>query len=359
MYNYITVRYRPIIIIALLATACQEQNSSRHDSVINLTASQGTTTVAGPGKDVRALLQDKKGNYWFATNGDGLYRYDSHTLTHFTEKDGLCNNNVWAIQEDATGNLWLNTGSGLCRFDGRSFFNATATLTNALPGKAPYQKEGLFFNREGEMYHFDGKAFTRFSISPASYTTDPHNLNRPYGAYCTLVDRAGNLWFGTDQKGVCRYDGKSFTYFTEKGLDRGAVRSIFQDKKGYLWFGNNVFGLFRYDGKTITNFTEEKGLGNLDFQQKKRASDKMGTLARVWTITEDARDNLWIGTIDAGVWRYDGKHLTNYTTKDGLGSNAINTIYKDKKGSLWFLTDKEGVYQFNGNTFSRFTVNTQ
>lgn len=47
-------------------------------------------------------------------------------------------------------------------------------------------------------------------------------------------------------------------------------------------------------------------------------SDKHGTLARVWTINEDNNGNLWIGTIDACVWRYDGKNLTNYTTKDGL-----------------------------------------
>ncbi|MCP9754924.1 regulator, partial [Lacihabitans sp. CCS-44] len=43
-----------------------------------------------------------------------------------------------------------------------------------------------------------------------------------------------------------------------------------------------------------------------------------------------------------------------YNTKEGLTSNAINTIYKDKKGELWFGTDTEGICKFNGKTFYRF-----
>jgi ligand-binding sensor domain-containing protein len=59
--------------------------------------------------------------------------------------------------------------------------------------------------------------------------------------------------------------------------------------------------------------------------------------------------------MDSGVWRYDGKNITNYTTKNGLTSNSIQTIYKDKKGELWFGTG-EGVFKFNGETFSKFTI---
>jgi ligand-binding sensor domain-containing protein len=64
--------------------------------------------------------------------------------------------------------------------------------------------------------------------------------------------------------------------------------------------------------------------------------------------------DIWVGTFDAGVWRYNGKNLTNYTTKDGLTSNAINTIYKDKKGKLWFGTYGAGVCIFNGISFTSF-----
>src|SRR6516165_4647768 len=33
---------------------------------------------------------------------------------------------------------------------------------------------------------------------------------------CALLDKAGNLWFGTTGEGVYRYDGKSFAQFTAK-----------------------------------------------------------------------------------------------------------------------------------------------
>ena len=80
-----------------------------------------------------------------------------------------------------------------------------------------------------------------------------------------------------------------------------------------------------------------------------------GTLARVWAINEDNSGNLWIGTADAGVWQYDGRNLTNWTTKNNLPSSAIETIYKDKKGELWFGTDGNGVYKFDRYYFTKFT----
>ena len=79
-------------------------------------------------------------------------------------------------------------------------------------------------------------------------------------------------------------------------------------------------------------------------------------MARIYSINEDNNGHLWIGTIDSGVWRYDGKNLTNYTTTDGLTSNAVTTIYKDKKGELWFGTDGGGVCKFNGKMFIAFDV---
>ncbi|MFN8346328.1 MAG: two-component regulator propeller domain-containing protein [Spirosomataceae bacterium] len=147
----------------------------------------------------------------------------------------------------------------------------------------------------------------------------------------------------------------TFTWFTEKGLASPAVLGLFEDKTGNIWFGNNGAGLFRYDGKILTNFTEEKGLGNKDFRVSGKSGP--GTLARIYSINEDTTGNLWIGTVDAGVWRYDGNNLTNYTTKDGLTSNAVNTIYKDKKGDLWFGTDGNGVCKFNGLSFTKFIGN--
>jgi ligand-binding sensor domain-containing protein len=36
--------------------------------------------------NVHCGLQDKAGNLWFGTTGDGVYRYDGQTFTNFTTK---------------------------------------------------------------------------------------------------------------------------------------------------------------------------------------------------------------------------------------------------------------------------------
>ena len=310
-------------------------------------------------KNIRSIFQDSKGNYWFGTNGAGVYRYDTKTLTQFTVKEGLADNQVINIQEDDLGNIWFGTGEfGISKFDGIKF----TTMTNKV--KITKGTENDWKSTNNNLWFYAGGGVFRYSISSLDYlpfvqlsstsqTNDPFSLSR-YCVYSILKDKKGNVWFGTQAEGVCRYDGKTLTWFKEKGLAGPAVLGLFEDSKGSIWIGNNGAGLFRFDGKTLTNFTEEKGLHNNDL--KASGNPGLGTLARVYSINEDNNGNIWIGTVDAGVWKYDGNNLTNFKTKDGLTSNAVNTIYKDKNGELWFGTDGNGICKFNGTTFSEFTI---
>lgn len=52
---------------------------------------------------------------WVATKGGGLNRLDKSTnkFTHITTKEGLCNNVVYGIINDAEGNLWGSTNNGI------------------------------------------------------------------------------------------------------------------------------------------------------------------------------------------------------------------------------------------------------
>jgi ligand-binding sensor domain-containing protein len=109
--------------------------------------------------------------------------------------------------------------------------------------------------------------------------------------------------------------------------------------------------LYRYDGKNLSNITEEKGLGNPEFLKGHLQTERPGTMARVWSINQDAEGNLWIGTIDCGLWKYDGKSLTNYTVRDGLPGNSIRSIFKDRTGDLWFLINGDFVCRYDGSKF--------
>ncbi len=313
--------------------------------------------------NIRSVFQDRNSNYWFGTNSNGVYRYDGKTLMQYTVSEGLSDNQVLSIQEDEMGNLWFGTGLfGVSRFDGKTFTTFThkeilllnnETNNSLKPGAKSlcfYAGGGAFFYQDNKLTYLPiGKTDTDIKNSQNS----AKNLSR-FSVYTLLKDSKGNLWFGTQAAGVCRYDGNSFTWFTEKGLAGPAVLSLFEDNKGNIWMGNNGAGLFCYDGKTLINFSQEKKLDNPNFQLA--GESKPGTLARIYSINQDYNGILWIGTVDNGVWLYDGKNIINYTTKDGLSSNAINTIYKDNYGEMWLGTDQDGICKFNGKTFTKFEI---
>jgi ligand-binding sensor domain-containing protein/class 3 adenylate cyclase len=212
-----------------------------------------------------------------------------------------------------------------------------------------------------------------------NFTTD--NGMALDGIYCSIMDKTGNLWFGTGGGGVSRYDGKSFTNFTTaQGLANNLVHCIIEDKNGNLWFGTQGGGVSCYDGRSFTNFTTDQGLvdnliygitedknGNLWFSTNKGLSRYDGhsftnfTTAqglvtnKISHITEDKNGHLWLGTYGNGVCRYDGQSFTNFTTAQGLISNSVLDIVEDKAGNLWLGTGS-GVSCYNGKSFTNFST---
>lgn len=160
--------------------------------------------------------------------------------------------------------------------------------------------------------------------------------------HCSLKDRKGNLWFGTNGGGVSQYDGKKFTNYTNlHGLPSNVIWSIYEDNQSNIWFATDGNGVSKYDGKIFTNYSSIHGLA--------------GDVAFV--VKQDRKGNLWFGT-SSGVSKYDGHIFKNYTTKDGLSSNAVKDILEDKDGQLWFATLGGGVNKFDGEKFNVFSTGT-
>lgn len=307
-------------------------------------------TVRTLGGNIGCIVQDKKHHYWFASNGGGVYKYDGTTLLHFTTRNGLLSDYVLKIELDDNGVLWFTTRDGVCTFDGTSFNDKTSAIHNAMNYVYRLSSSRLFFNRPNGMCYYDGVRLNGFTLHTSDKRIKQEDDNRAYTVYSSLIDRDGHIWFGTEEKGVCRYDGTAFTFYNGHGLEKAAVRTIYQDRSGTIWAGNNGAGLFRFNGKEFVNFTEAMNLDNPDFL--KSLTSKKGTLARPWSINEDRLGNLWVGTIDAGVWKYDGKKLTNYTKENGVSGDAIWYIFRDHRDELWFVVDGNSICTFDGQGFT-------
>lgn len=357
-----------ISLLFILIFSCKSQKgpvSNNHENIrvkSNLSAIKiNGIDTQNYAKNICSIIEDKSGGFWFATDGKGVCRYDGKSYHYYTKKDGLGSDFVWSIQEDNKGNIWVTTTAGICMFNGKSFIDYTPNKGLYLDSFKPnleYKPACLWFGDKDGVYRYDGERFTHYIIHPSSYHAESNNLNRPYSVYCILEDKTLKnseigLWLATEQKGVCYFNGKSYTWYTEKGLTIGAIRNMFQDKAGNIWFASNGGGVIKFNGKSFINFSEEKAMSrNLSTAF---LEDESQLLNRVWSITEDNNGNIWFGTVDEGAWRYDGKNFSNFSTKDGLCSNRILTIYKDKSGILWFGTDS-CVSKFDGKLFTSFQL---
>jgi ligand-binding sensor domain-containing protein len=101
---------------------------------------------------------------------------------------------------------------------------------------------------------------------------------------------------------------------------------------------------------------ENKSTKNEVSKSELASNSKADTLkftSGISDIFQDSKGNIWFGDRDAGVWKYDGETMKNYTKKDGLTNDFALSIYEDNNGKLWFGMADGNVYQFNGNTFEK------
>jgi ligand-binding sensor domain-containing protein len=262
-----------------------------------------TGTKIGP-RRFWDVLEDRRGNLWLSSDS-GVYNYNGRlndsvgqgkTFQHFTTREGLASNFVTSIYEDKAGIIWFGTaGGGVSRYDGKSFQNFTTkegnsnNITTIIEDKTGR----LWIGTRGETFVFDGKTFTTLIYEGKAFKN----------VWSIIEDKKGNIWFGDN--GLWRYDGSVFTKVSQRG-----VYAIAEDKKGNIWTtgevnpGGGVWALSRYDAKSLYNkmptVTEIKSGGMMDFLAILEAND----------------GSIWFGSA-GGVYRYDGKTITDFKSAAG------------------------------------------
>ncbi len=283
---------------------------------------------------VRTMYQDKKGNLWFGTNGDGIIRYDGQTLERVTIDRKQKNVAVREIVEDGAGNIWFGTSSGLVKFDGEKFttYSTEVGLQDEEIWGLTVDASGLIWvGSTGGISHFDGKKFTPFLL-PETKVENPQHMLSDKLVLKFMEDKNGMMWLVTDGNGIFKYNKGVFTHLTNKnGLTDNNVADVLEDKQGNIWIGTFYGGVSRFDGKTYTNFTKDGIIEGIE----------------TYNFCEDSQGNIWFAAENYGVYRYDGTSFTQFTTWHGLTTNTVQSILEDNKGQIWFGT-WQGISLYDG-----------
>lgn len=312
------------------------------------------------------------------------------------------------ISEDSNGKLWLTTGY------------ATFTLKDSKIEKVKDDKlstsevfRNIEFTKDKKIwavnhrnlgvYSIDGfKKLIRINTSNNEFKFDlltekntvwfqhrdylleikypeiiKHNLKGfvRNGARSMLRDKDGNLWIGTNAKGLIRLKNKRISLFSKLTTSKlKNTYSVVEDSQGQIWIAARK--LFRIrNGKTeeftLTNGISDTIVTSLSLDEddnlwyagygllgvhmnNKFQSFPLFRGKDVKSLFFDKNNTLWIGT-SAGLWKYENSEFTEYQTKDGLIDNQVHCITQTKDNSIWFGT-AGGLSRLKNGKFENFTT---
>ncbi len=214
------------------------------------------------------------------------------------------------------------------------------------------------------------------------------------GIRSILQDSKGNYWFGSDQEGVCKYDGKIFTYYTtENGFCGKQVIYIKEDETGLIWFGTSS-GLCCFDGSKFITDGKDFPSNNINNENYTTWSIKTTDLwfpgkntnelirivkGKIHTIkypiqipsrgnpvdygitgfSKSKNGGLWVAHY-SGVSYYDGKAIQFISDStvlyDGKSKYMhVRSILEDSKGRLWIGNNGIGVQLKENDSIFHFS----
>jgi signal transduction histidine kinase/ligand-binding sensor domain-containing protein len=269
------------------------------------------------------LFEDREGNIWLSTDGQGLYRLHTQTIRVYSQEQGLPDRNVYTICKGRDETLWIGTWSGgLCHFRDGKF--KTYTTANGL---ASNRVTAILEDREGVLWVAVQHGLHRLRNGRFEPVNNSNILSSDVVIRAIHQDSEGVMWFGTSD-GLIRLQEGHWKVLTKKdGLATDDVRVIVDGRNSNLWVGG-YGGLSSLRNGQVRAWTEQDGLAS--------------NLIRA--LYEDADGVLWIGTYDGGLARFENGRFTRYTVREGLYSNGVFQIFEDSRGFLW-MGCNQGIYR--------------
>jgi len=320
-----------------------------------------STTDGLSQSSVIAIHQDKFGQMWFGTR-DGLNKYDGSRFTVFrndvTDKTSISNNDILSIEEDNLGQLWVGTYNGL-----NCYNPVTNTFKRYLHNKTNHTISGnaIWAIKEigGEMWFGTSKGLSIYNKKTGLFTSvfhsDTDNSTLPSNNITSIIkSKKGEIWIGTT-KGLCQLSSRKNNQFSFKNYplnttDLLNIQSIKEDNLGNLWIGSKNKGLLKFDqsANKFVSFLSGSNYKEISTDIRALAFDNQGSL---WV---GAYDGIYILGKDKSIQK-----INNSTNNSGI--DKVKSVFIDKKGSVWIGCYYKGVniWDVSNVNFSNYNQNSK
>ncbi len=256
---------------------------------------------------------------------------------------GICSDTVISISLDNSNILWFGTSEGVSKFDG-------STWTSYNSKNSPLQG-GYFISKilhyNNDYYFGGGQGVEKFDGTNWSTISGLEN----HSVSSMDFDNSRNLWIGTDNDGLFKYNGVNLTHLTSfnSSLPSNNIKDIKSDKNGNIWiamigdYGSYPAGIAKFDGSNWQFFNSKNSILSNE---------------NIYSITEDKSGNLWFGADSLLLFKFDGTNWFRYDLSNQITSNWISCLDVDSKGNIWAGLGTnygaQGIIKFDGNNITRY-----
>jgi diguanylate cyclase (GGDEF)-like protein len=273
---------------------------------------------------VRSIAEDREGSIWVGTYSGGLNRLRDASFVNFNTQHGLPTDLTRSVFEDSKGRIWIGTVG-----DGALFLeNGKTNIVG--------EKQGLTNNRIWSIWENASKGEILLgSYGGGLFVFSENKIVKNYNSANGLandivraifVDGKGDTWVGTNGGGIdiISPEGKISNFSTRNGLTDNFIYSIRGDKNGAIWIGTVNGGVLKYNNGEFTAFSVNEGL----------------SVNGIWCLYPDDKGNVWCGTNFGGLCRIRDGKVKVYSVHDGIFTDNIIHITKDENDCLWMVCNK-------------------
>lgn len=286
------LRYWPMLVMLALALARPGLVCAERLPVKVYSTADGL-----PNDLVLRIKRDSQGFLWFCTR-DGLSKFDGYQFTSYGREQGLLYPRVNDVIECRDGSYWVATnGGGVCRFrpaERGASDSASRFKAYALGENAASNRVNqLCEDLEGRVWAGTDRGLFCFDQAQDRFFMAAEAME----IYSLTVGRQGDLWAGSGNQLWRRSpDGRFARYSFQASRDLGRIFSLLEDDKGKLWVGSWYAGLFELDPQLLPYTDSTLVAGRSEGWLNQFSTPGRPAIDAVTDLYQSSDGHLWITT---------------------------------------------------------------